>query len=213
MAHRNLRFFAIWQRWKMSVLFGKTQLTVPIKLIVRVVTDSEEDPVFEKKRKVIMHELCNLSRRTVEWFEPTDEGMVLRDRISPPESVVSAKVSVGSVFVWGESPGAVRLLAGSRYFTGKPATDIESRKYVSHGVAVPITPAESHERMQDVKKKKVLADEFCNPHGTRRIAAVVEKSGKFIGILSIIEVVLHPNVAENRDYLPALEKQAEMLSS
>ena len=183
------------------------------KINIRIVANSEEDPIFELKRKAAMQELCNLTKRTVEWFEPSDEGMVLRDRISPPENTVSAKVGIGNTLLWKNLLDSVRILAASHIFHNKSLNNVETQKYVSHGVLVQVSPAEAHELLEEAKKEKVMADEFCNTHGTRRISAVIEKAGKFVGVLSVIEVVLHPNVAKNLDYLPALKKQAEILSS
>ena len=183
------------------------------KCNIRIVVDAEENPVFEKKRKAAMHELCDLTHRTVEWFEPAEEGMVLCDRISPSDHFISAKVGIGANFSWNKPLEAVRILGNSRLFINKIPNDIVVKKLISNGVAVPILPAEINELLQETKDKKVISDEFCNSFGTRRIAAVIEKAGKFIGILAVIEVVLHADVAQNLNFIPALERQAEILSS
>ncbi|MBT4815493.1 MAG: helix-turn-helix domain-containing protein [Lentisphaerae bacterium] len=180
---------------------------------VRIAAKTDEDPMFDQKRRAAMHELCELTTRTVEWFEAEGDGMVLRERESPPECKISAKVSIGTVLGFEEQLEAVRLL-GRAHFAGKGGELVGSqcRRHVGHGVLAPIAPADAYKLVQDAREKKVASDSFCNAHGTRRIAALVEKMGRPVGVMSVIEVVLHQDVLRNLDYLPALQKQAELLS-
>lgn len=133
----------------------------------------------------IMANLCADAGCTVEWYEPTPEGLTLKRQMHP-DCEVRVQARPGFLREWhGEFEAVTRL--GLALAPNAPGI-LRPKRYVTDGHLKSLRRAEATELLTDARQRRAARDTAFNDNGVRRAAVAVMPSGVFAGVLALAEV-------------------------
>lgn len=159
---------------------------------------------------LLFDEMTILSKQqgfTAEWYEPAENGMVLKHSISP---VLERKVWAREGFVrtWqGEIDAVYRV---GRAFFEEPAPENEIPwSYGKAGAKVALDWDKVKHEIEDLKLNFGHSDVYFNENGVRRAAIAIHYRGEFQGVLATAECWTPSTEMDVNCQLPLLEKARE----
>ncbi len=149
--------------------------------------------------------LCETTKCTVEWYEPTESGMALVRQIQP-ESELRVQAKPGFLREWAGEFDAVARLAHA--FASYAPPLVSPKVYVSNGVLKALPKKEASTRLAEARRSRTAEDGIFNSNGVRRCAAAAfdDASGTFMGVLALAEVCHFSNRPPAAEFLPQLLK-------
>ncbi|HWL51414.1 MAG TPA: helix-turn-helix domain-containing protein [Chthoniobacteraceae bacterium] len=132
-----------------------------------------------------MAALCRESRHTVEWYEPTEEGLVLVLQ-ELPDTEVHVKARPGFLRTWGDELEATITL-GHALIPGAPLPKTMER-HQENGVRRPLSPGAVASLLDEARQWKTATDNAFNTNGVRRAAVAMMEGERLLGVLALAEV-------------------------
>jgi DNA-binding IclR family transcriptional regulator len=161
-----------------------------------------EDPSFLFRQDVEkkMGSLCKKTGCTVEWYEPSQEGMRLVAQ-SHPDRELRVQAQPGFLRSWnGEFEAVARL--GHAFAPQAPSLRAPSL-YVADGVLKKLPAKKAALLLAAARRHKTAQDLPFNVNGVRRSAAAAFSGSHFQGVLSLAETFSF-NQAKHRPPFPPL---------
>ncbi len=148
----------------------------------------DEQTLYRQMMEKKMPGLCEATHCTVEWYEPSSEGMRLVHQIAP-ESELQVRAKPGFLRKWGDEFEAVARLGYAFAKEAPPASRMSM--YVANGVRHDLSMEKIRKRLVEAHEKKIAHDTPFNSNGVRRYAAAAfDHTGKtFRGVLALAEAV------------------------
>lgn len=167
---------------------------------LRPLRDQRE--VFRRRMSGKLPGLCAALSVTIEWYEPSAEGMVLIDQ-SIPEAEVRVQARPGFVRQWGGEFDAVARLGYA--FDPAAPPPVGLRGHVRDGVLEALSAGMARRMRETARKEGTARDDFLNSNGVRRQALAVFDGAVFRGVLAAAEAARFPRAARGPDLFPALQ--------
>lgn len=164
--------------------------------------------LFRERVENRMAGLCKNTGCTVEWYEPTADGMKLVEQVNP-EVELRVQAKPGFLRKWkGEFDAVARL----GYAFDPQAPLLESlQTYVSNGVLKNISPKSARALLNEARQSHCAADLHYNTNGVRRFAAAALENGQFRGVLALAEAVHFSRPVSTDLYLGKLRNSLETI--
>ncbi len=139
-------------------------------------------------RNTLQPQMAELSQRlghTIEWYEPTDTGMMLVLQ-SVPQTEVQVVARPGFLRDWFTEHEAVTRL-GFAYAKQAPTVQA-SQTYISNGKRHNLSNTEALAQVKAAKASGKTYDKAYNTNGVRRAAiAALQPRDRFHGVLAVAE--------------------------
>lgn len=151
-----------------------------------------------------MEALCQSIECTVEWYEPTSEGMKLVLQ-KHPDTELFVHAKPGFLRDWNTEFEAVTRLALA--FSPEAPRTSRMAYYATNGRMKMLGKREIDQRIQSAVQQATAYDAVYNSRGVRRFAAVAldSDSGDMIGILAIAESYQFNRKTKAQTYLKQLK--------
>lgn len=143
---------------------------------------------FAQDAREIFKQLATESAACVEWYEPSDQGMRITQRLSAAENEVQVHARQGFVRRWHDEIDAVAAVA-QVFYEHTPSVDPHPHNapwiYDQHGERTTVTPTMFQEVCQEIKRTQMYCDRHYNSNGVKRMAAVLQHDGVFQGVIAL----------------------------
>ncbi len=142
---------------------------------------------FRDSLKARMTMLVASTDCTVEWYEPTCDGMQLIHQTNP-ETELCVQARPGFLRDWHTEFEAV-ICVGHAFASQAPPLK-KSQHYTANGILCPIDREEIQKRIRHAKSQQTAYDLPFNSNGVRRFAAAAFDPDdlSFLGVLAVAEV-------------------------
>lgn len=140
--------------------------------------------LFRDRMEKKMSALCRKLAVTVEWYEPSAEGMKLI-RQAHPDSELRVQAKPGFVRQWGGELDAVARL-GYAFAPQAPAPG-KAFRYAANGVTENLPARRTHALREAARESQSAADDHFNTNGVRRCAVATREGAEFRGVLAVAE--------------------------
>lgn len=160
--------------------------------------------LFRQNLEPKMRQLSERIASTVEWYEPSAEGMrlVLQQN---PDSELFVRAKPGFLRTWSTEFEAVARLGCA--FAPNVAEIRGSRRFVENGRVEKVSKTEARSLIEEARRAKSAWDEAYNEQGVRRFAvAAFDPSTRFLGVLAAAEVHRFSPSLESNDLLNQLKQ-------
>lgn len=159
---------------------------------------------FRYSLEAKMAHLVTATGCTVEWYEPTLEGMQLI-RQSNPEVELCVQARPGFLRDWHSEFEAVARM-GHAFASQAPKLS-HSQLYRKNGVLESVDQRYIEHSIQKAKAECATYDDAFNTNGVRRFAtaAFASETNTFLGVLAIAEVYHFTNLADPKTILNQLK--------
>jgi DNA-binding IclR family transcriptional regulator len=164
--------------------------------------------LFRERVEKEMAGLCRRLEVTVEWYEPTTEGMRLTSQANP-ECELRVQAKPGFVRRWGEELDAVARLGYA--FAPQAPSPVRAFRYAANGVTENLPVRIARELRDAARQALTAADAYFNTNGVRRCAVAVRPDGDFRGTLAIAEAYHFSQPSRTEHFLNELTKIARTL--
>jgi len=172
----------------------------------RLVFLQEQDGIDRDRLIATMQTLQQETNYTIEWFVPTEKGMVLHERVYPEDQTVFVKASVGFVREWNRELDSVAAL-GHVFFASPAIKWTHFWSYDRHAERVDLSRKQVSAILKEAKVARDACDPNPNGNGVQRIAVPVVRNEKAIGILSVAKTV-YPKGGKSPEEIKEVLKQA-----
>lgn len=145
---------------------------------------------------------------TVEWYEPTSEGMQLIQQTNP-DTELCVQARPGYLRNWHTEFEAVICLG---YAFAPQAPSIQkSHRYTANGILKPINRTDIQKRIRAAKSEQTAYDLPFNTNGVRRFAAAAfdAEHSTFLGVLAVAEVYHFSNPQKPESIIQALTRSLQ----
>jgi DNA-binding IclR family transcriptional regulator len=136
---------------------------------------------FAQRLDEVMADLVAETGSTVEWFESTVEGMVLRRQLHPRKEV-RVHARPGYVWPWNKELDSVAQIGFA--FSAQAPKPGALEAYVKNGIMGPLSAQEIRDRIRRTLQRGTATDPAYNVNGIRRSAAAVF-CPEWCGVLAI----------------------------
>lgn len=158
---------------------------------------------LREELSVIMADLCRQSQCTVEWYEPSKEGMVLTLQ-NHPESEVRVQIRPGFTRRWSDEFEAVTRLGVALDAAAPPLKT--ARIHTSNGSLQNIGSREINRQLANVRQTKASIDLAFNGNGVRRCAVALMDGDRLRGVLALAEVFQFNEPSRADEWLKLLQR-------
>jgi len=125
---------------------------------------------FAQRLDEVMADLVAETGSTVEWFESTEEGMVLRRQVHPRKEV-RVHARPGYVWAWNQELDSVAQIGFA--FSAHAPKPGPLQAYVKNGIMGSLSSQEIRDRIGRTLQRGTATDPAYNVNGIRRSAAAV----------------------------------------
>ncbi|MFA5865472.1 MAG: helix-turn-helix domain-containing protein [Phycisphaerae bacterium] len=179
------------------------------RLKARLVAQDADDREFVQSVQQSLDRLSGQTGQTVEWYQTTEQGLLLVQRCEPPDKEVVIRAGIGFVRQWKGELNAV-CLAGYAGRAQMPESLAGFCAYVRHGVQRELSAAEVKKKIFTAQDRGFAVDSAFNDNGVRRIASWVGQKEKFKGVLALAERFMLNNRVHEK-HLAILNQEISML--
>lgn len=169
--------------------------------VLRPLADSGS--LFRERVIKTMAGLCQETGCTVEWYEPSPEGMKLGDQVNP-DTELRVQAKPGFLRPWqGEFDAVSRL--GHAFAPEAPSLQ-SLQTYVANGVLKNLPLKSARVSLHEARTSRCASDLHYNSNGVRRIAAAAFESEQFRGVLALAEAFPFSKTPRTEFYLETLRR-------
>jgi len=140
-----------------------------------------ETDLFPARLDHLMKEISSRTHATLEWFTPSENGLVL-EKQEHPDSEVRVVARPGFLREWQGELDAVAML-GYAFAPEAPSYE-RGRAYIRNGGWENLEPEQARLHIERARERKVASDLAFNANGIRRTAAAIF-APDWRGILSV----------------------------
>lgn len=154
--------------------------------LVRLAPVRAEAEPFRARLAAAMDGLRDATACTVEWYQATEEALVLAERREPEGVEVRVVARVGFQRRWTDEWEAVTAV-GYAFWPLAPRLPRQMRRYTDNGVAGVVGGRRLRSELASVRGRGAAWDDIFNSNGVRRAAVPVWHEEKFAGVLALAE--------------------------
>lgn len=195
-------------------LIERNSQTKNYHAIARIHYSEKSTPDFSTRVQQELETLSSDLCVTAEWFEPSLEGLVLRQRASPLEAEVVVIARSGFVREWNGELDSVASLGYALYRQApEKATSQTLWVYGLQGEHLALKEPSVRKILKTAAEEKQMIDTNFNNHGVKRVACAVMHDHELKGILSLALTFTPVLELEIKKNLAALKSAAETLEN
>ncbi len=147
---------------------------------------------FDNRLKLKMRKLAEVTGHTVEWYVPSEKGMILIRRYTPETGETGIIARVGFCRDYDREIDSVNALALAWFHPDTPSATSGYKGYIKPGVLQELPGDIAREWIYEAHREPVVADHTVNTHNVRRVSAAVFSNNKGVGIISLA-IIVNPN--------------------
>lgn len=180
-----------------NALHKTPQRTYELLLTLQPATDPLT--IFRTQLESRLASLCQQTDCTVEWYEPSKEGMVLTLQ-KQPDTELCVQARPGFLRQWGWEVDSVALLGYAFYAAAPKPRKINY--YPKNGVRTPLPLALFQQMVANARKEAQAQDGAYNENGVRRFAISVgsPQTDAFQGVLAVAQTYRFTPSPAAKDY-------------
>jgi len=166
---------------------------------------------FSRRVDGALRRLAEDTGYTAEWYVPGEAGLVLIRRAAPADGEVGVLARIGFLREWRGELEAVSALGRAHFRPG--GSNAGYWRYERDGIPGKLSAEGAAEVVAAAAESGCAEDEHWNPHGVRRMAAVVTQDGRPVGVLALARHFTPAGRKNTQSDFRALRRQAARLST
>jgi len=167
--------------------------------------------LFEGRLDAALERIASATGHTAEWYVPSEDGMALVRRAEPSLREVGVQARIGFIRSWKGELDAVATVAYA--WLREPMRSFAGFwSYVADGMKDKLSDDDAKRCVGQARQNGFAVDKHCNLNGVRRIACIVGRNAKCLGVLVVAQHLVPPGLQRERKHVEVLLKEAQNLS-
>ena len=194
-------------------LVERDQSTKNYRANAHIIRSDIDRADFKTRVQQCLEGLSTSLETTAEWYEPGEEGMLLKQRSSPLNAEIYVAARAGFFRRWNSELDSVAAM-GYAYCKSAPELEIQKNLWVYGpiGEHIPVDRNSVEDIIRISKKNNYMIDANYNSRGIKRISCAVSPNGKLAGIISLALIFTPTLESKLAEYSSRLRNAAGNLS-